>query len=81
MFLVVTLVSCSLLVSNVVLTENIIDLVVLRKTIHDWVYFLTIMHLMNNTVNPIICMIVDSKFRKRSKFLYKNFCKSGTYRN
>ena len=77
-FLVVTLVSCSMLVSNVVLSLAIVDVNALRKIIHDWVYFLTVMHLLNNIVNPIIYMIVDSKFRKRSKLLYKKFCKSDT---
>ena len=75
MFLVVTAVSCLLIVSNVVLTVKAVDKNALRKIIHDWVDFLYNMYLMNHTVNPIIYMIVDSKFRTRSKLLFKIFRK------
>ena len=63
-FLVVTLVSCLLLVSNVVLTIGIVHITAIRQIIHDWVDFLTIMHLLNNTVNPII---YASRFKIQNK--------------
>ena len=72
-FLIVTLVSCLVVVTNVILTTAKVDKVVLRSKIHDWVDVLRFMHLMNHTVNPIIYIIVDSKFRARSKQLY-NIC-------
>ena len=50
-FLVVTFVSFLCLLSNVVVSA---DMVALRQIVHEWVYFLAVMHLMNSTVNPII---------------------------
>ena len=77
-FLMVTIVSLFVLVPNVLLTTTDLDTVALRSKIHDWVDFLRFMHLMNYTVNPIIYIIVDSKFRRRSKLLYYMYscCKS-----
>ena len=79
-FLVVTMVSCLMIVPNVILTTAKVDRAVLRLNIHDWVDFLVVVYLTNHTVNPIIYMIVDSKFRKRSTLFYKSLCKPCTFR-
>ena len=75
-FFVVTFVSCLCLVPNLILTKlSANELDYLRNNLNNWLDILAHIVFINTTVNPILYVLVDSKFRERSKLLYKSCCK------